>query len=324
MGDILALVEHRRGEIRDATYEVMTCGRKLAEERGSKLTAVLLGSGTAEMVANLKPHAHRILVIDDPAYKDFNNEFYQAALADIINREQPFITLIGHTAYGIELTPALGAHLDIPFTTDCIGLEVSDARPVAVRQVYDGKLNERVSFREGPSYLVSMRAGATSAEEGNMEAEVVTVEAAAPPDPAHLRFIDYIEAVTGDIDITKAEIVVGVGRGIKEEKNIPLVEEFAEAVGGVVACSRPVADAEWLPKDRLVGSSGKTIKPKLYVAIGISGSFQHLTGMKNADTIIAINKDPEAPIFNEADYGIVDDLFKVLPVLNNTIAETRQ
>jgi electron transfer flavoprotein alpha subunit len=324
MGDILALVEHRRGEIRDATYEVMTCGRKLADQTGSKLTAVLLGSDTGSMVTSLKPHAHRILVVDDPAFKDFNNEFYQAALADIIGREQPFMTLIGHTAYGIELAAALGTQLDVPFTTDCIGVEVADRRPVATRQVYDGKLNERVSFREGASYLLSLRAGATAAEEGSADAEVVTMDAPALPDPAHLKFIDYIEAVTGDVDITKADIVVSVGRGIKEEKNIPLVEEFAEALGGVVACSRPVADAEWLPKDRLVGSSGKTIKPKLYVAIGISGSFQHLTGMKNADTIIAINKDPEAPIFSEADYGIVDDLFKVLPVLKNNITEMKQ
>ncbi|MGD9141541.1 MAG: electron transfer flavoprotein subunit alpha/FixB family protein [bacterium] len=324
MGDILALVEHRRGEIRDATYEVMTCGRKLADQTGSKLTAVLLGSETDSMVTSLKPHAHRILVVDDPAFKDFNNEFYQAALADIIGKEQPFITLIGHTAYGIELTSALGTHLDVPFTTDCIGVEMSGDRPVAVRQVYDGKLNERVSFREGPSYLLSLRAGATAAEQGGADAEVVKLDAPALPDPAHLKFLDYIEAVTGDVDITKADIIVSVGRGIKEQKNIPLIEEFAEAIGGVVACSRPVADAEWLPKDRLVGSSGKTIKPKLYVAIGISGSFQHLTGMKNSDTIVAINKDPEAPIFNEADYGIVDDLFKVLPVLKNSIAEMKQ
>ena len=324
MGDILALVEHRRGEVRDATYEVMTLGRKLAGETGSRLTAVLLGSGTEGLVINLKPHADRILVVDDPAYKDFNNELYRTALADIIGREQPSLTLIGHTAYGIELAAALGADLDVPFTTDCVGVEITGGKPVAVRQVYDGKLNERVSFRDGASYLVSLRAGATAAEPGGADAEVVTLDAPAAPEPAHLKFIDYIEAVTGDVDITKADVVVSVGRGIKEEKNIPLVEEFAEAIGGVVACSRPVADAEWLPKDRLVGSSGKTIKPKLYVAIGISGSFQHLTGMKNADTIIAINKDPEAPIFNEADYGIVDDLFKVLPALKNNITEMKQ
>ncbi len=318
------MVEHRRGEIRDATFEVMTCGRKLADQTGSRLTAVLLGSDTDAMVTSLKRHAHRILVVDDPAFKDFNNEFYRAALADIVAREQPLMTLVGHTAYGIEVASALGAELDVPFTTDCISVEMADDRPVAVRQVYDGKLNERVSFREAPSYLVSLRAGATAAEEGDADGEVVALETPPLPDPAHLKFLDYIEAVTGDVDITKADIVVSVGRGIKEEKNIPLVEEFAGAIGGVLACSRPVADAEWLPKDRLVGSSGKTIKPKLYIAIGISGSFQHLTGMKNSDTIIAINKDPEAPIFNEADYGIVDDLFKVLPALKNSIAEMKQ
>ena len=136
-------------------------------------------------------------------------------------------------------------------------------------------------------------------------------------------FVEYVEAVTGDVDITKSDVIVAVGRGIKEQENVALVEELAELLGGVVGCSRPVVDAGWLPKDRQVGSSGKTVKPKLYVAVGISGQFQHLSGMKAAETIVAINKDPKAPIFSAADYGIVGDLFKIVPALKEKIAEAR-
>jgi electron transfer flavoprotein alpha subunit len=324
MAEILVLVEHRQGAIRDATFEVLTCGRRLAGELNTNLSAVLLGSGTDAMAGDIRPHAHRVLTLDDPAFKDFNAEYYQAALAEIIKTESPAVVLIANTAAGMGLCPALGTELGLPFATDCIDIKLTDGKPEVIRQMYDGKLNARVSFRDGPGYIISLRAGAIGAEEGNLEAEVVRLEKPALPDPAHMKFIEYIEAVTGDVDIGKADVVVAVGRGIKEQKNIPLVEEFAGAIGGVLACSRPVVDAEWLPKDRLVGSSGKTIKPKLYVAVGISGSFQHVMGMRNADTIIAINKDPDAPIFSEADYGIVDDLFKVVPALTATITEMGQ
>ena len=144
-----------------------------------------------------------------------------------------------------------------------------------------------------------------------------------PDEPALRRFVEYVEAAVGDVDITKSDVIIAVGRGIKEEENMALVEELAELLGGVVGCSRPVVDAGWLPKDRQVGSSGKTVKPKLYLAVGISGQFQHMSGMKAAETIVAINKDPKAPIFAAADYGIVGDLFKVVPALKEKIAEVR-
>jgi electron transfer flavoprotein alpha subunit len=322
MADILALVEHRQGQIRDISFEVLTCGRKLAEELDGRLSAVLLGSGTEAMVASLKSHAHRLLVIDGAMFADFNAEAYQTALARIISSEKPFLTLMGHTAFGMGLCPALGIQLDIPFTTDCVGIEATEGTITPIRQMYDGKLNARVKFRESSSYMVSIRAGSWSAEDGNLEAEVVNLEAPAA-EPVNQRFIEYIEPEVGDVDITKADVLIGIGRGIKEQKNMPMAEDLAKAVGGVLACSRPVVDSEWLPKDRLVGSSGKTVKPKLYIAVGVSGSFQHVIGMRNSGTIIAINKDPNAPIFNEADYGIVGDLLQVLPAVNDAITELK-
>lgn len=324
MAGVLALVEHRQGTIRDVTYELMACGRGLAEKLNTELTAVLLGSNTDNYVEKLKSQAHRILVADDMAFGDFNSESYQLALSEIIKKENPVITLIGHTAFGIDLCPALATQLGFPFTTDCIDIDIVDGRLTVIRQVYEGKLDARVEFRESPSYIVTVRTGCFAAEDGKTQAEIVSAELPTSREPAYRRFIEYIEAAVGDVDITKADVVVGVGRGIKEKDNLAMVDGFAETIGGVLACTRPIVDAEWLPKDRQIGSSGKTVKPKLYIALGISGAFQHVAGIKGSDTIIAINKDPDAPIFNEADYGIVDDLFKVLPVLTQKITELKQ
>ncbi|MGB7053849.1 MAG: electron transfer flavoprotein subunit alpha/FixB family protein [bacterium] len=324
MADILALVEHRQGTIRDITYELLTCGRKLAEKIDTKLTGVILGHNTESFHESIKKYAHRLIVVDHEVFKDFNAEAYQHALADIIKKQNPFLTLIGNTAFGIDLCPALATHLGIPFTTDCIGVEITDRKIRVTRQLYDGKMDAHVQLTESPSYMLTLRSGSCPAEPGSLAAEIQKIESPITRQPDYKMFVEYIEAAVGDVDITKADVIVGVGRGIKEQANLSMVEEFAKAVGGVVACSRPVVDANWLPKDRQVGSSGKTVKPKLYIAIGISGAFQHIAGMKNSDTIIAINKDPNAPIFNDADYGIVDDLFKVVPALKNKIAEMKR
>lgn len=324
MAEILALVEHRQGTIRDITYEVLTCGKKLAEKIDAKLTGVVLGHNTDSLHESIKKYTHRLIVVDHEVFKDFNAEAYQHALADIIKKENPFLTLIGNTAFGIDLCPALATHLGIPFTTDCIGVEIVDRKIRVTRQLYDGKMDAHVRLVESPSYMLTLRSGSCPAEEGGLAAEIQKIESPITSQPDYKRFVEYIEAAVGDVDVTKADVVVGIGRGIKEQANLSMVEEFAKVVGGVVACSRPIVDANWLPKDRQVGSSGKTVKPKLYIAVGISGAFQHIAGMKNSDTIIAINKDSNAPIFNEADYGIVDDLFKVLPLLKNKIVELKK
>jgi electron transfer flavoprotein alpha subunit len=324
MADILALVEHRQGTVRDISFELLTCGRKLAEKIDAKLTAVVLGHETDRLCEGIKKHAHRIMVLDHEVFKYFNAETYQLALVDILKKENPFLTLIGNTAFGIDLCPSLATQLDIPFTTDCVGVEIVNRRLRVTRQLYDGKMNAHVQLIEHPSYMLSLRSGVCPAEDGCLTAELQKIESPITSPPDYKKFIEYIEAAVGDVDITKADVVIGVGRGIKEQANLAMVEDLAKAIGGVVACSRPIVDANWLPKDRQVGSSGKTVKPKLYIAIGISGAFQHVSGMKNSGTIIAVNKDPNAPIFNEADYGIVDDLFKVVPALKSKIAELKK
>jgi len=178
-------------------------------------------------------------------------------------------------------------------------------------------------LKPAETYIVTVRQAAFPAEETALNGEIVEMPSPLSEEIAEKRFIEYVLPPPGGVDITAAEVLVGIGRGIKDESNIPLVEELAKALGGVLACSRPIVDKGWLPNDRQVGTSGKTVKPKLYIALGISGAFQHVLGMKNSDLIIAVNKDPKAPIFNVADYGIVEDLFKVVPQLKDKILELK-
>jgi electron transfer flavoprotein alpha subunit len=324
MSEIFALVEHRQGTVRDITYELMSCGRKLAEKANTKLTALILGYNTDTIVQAVKNQAHRLLTVDKEIFKDFNSELYQTALSEIIKQHNPRLTLIGHSAFGMDLCPALAVQVGVPFTTDCLDIEIIEQKLKVTRQMYDGKLNARVVLRENPGHIITLRSGCFPAGESNLESSVEKLDFAVSAQPDYRKFVEYIEAAIGDVDITKSDILVSIGRGVKEQANIPIIEDFAAAIGGVVSCSRPVVDAGWLAKDRQVGSSGKTVKPKLYIALGISGAFQHIVGMKSADTIIAVNKDPNAPIFNEADYGIVDDLFKVVPILKTKILEMKQ
>ncbi len=321
MSEIYILIEYRQNEIRDISFELLACGRELAEENNSTVTAVILGYNTEKIVEKIESQAHRVLVYDNEVFKEFNSETYQIALADLIQKNNPFLFLIGHTAFGMDLCPALATQLNIPFTTDCLDMEISGKELRVVRHMFDGKLAAKVLLRENSSYMLTVRAGCFPATESSLKTEIEKLDSPVSETPDYRKFLEYIEAVAGGVDITKSDIVVGIGRGIKEQDNLAMIEEFAAAIGGVVGCSRPIVDSDWLPKDRQIGSSGKVIKPKLYIAIGISGAFQHVAGMKGAETIVAINKDANAPIFHEADYGIVDDLFKVIPVLKEKIAE---
>ena len=323
MSEIYILIEHRQNEIRDISFELLACGRKLAEENNSTVTAVILGYNTEKIVEKIESQAHKILVFDNEVFKEFNTETYQIALTDLIQKNNPFLFLIGHTSFGMDLCPALATQLNIPFTTDCLDIEISGKKLRVVRHMFDGKLAAKVLLRENSSYMLTVRAGCFPTTESNLKTEIEKLDSPVSETPDYRKFLEYIEAVAGDVDITKSDIVVGIGRGIKEQDNLAMIEEFAAAIDGVVACSRPIVDADWLPKDRQIGSSGKVIKPKLYIAIGISGAFQHVAGMKGAETIVAINKDANAPIFHEADYGIVDDLFKVIPALKEKITELK-
>ncbi|MGZ3536034.1 MAG: electron transfer flavoprotein subunit alpha/FixB family protein, partial [Thermodesulfobacteriota bacterium] len=273
----------------------------------------------------LKPKVHRVLLIEDDRLEVYNSETYEKVLTQVITERKPFLTLIAHTAMGMDIAPSLAAHLKMPLATDCIGIDPAGETFSLTRQLYGGKVNATVSFLKKGLYMVTVRAGAFPvAEKAALPGEMVKLPSPLTDEGLAKRFLQFVEAAVGEVDITQADILVSVGRGIKEADNIPMVKEFADAVGGTLSCSRPVVDKKWLPKDRQVGTSGKTVKPKVYIAIGISGAFQHVAGMKGAGTVIAINKDPKAPIFSVATYGIVADLFKIVPVLKDKMKELRK
>jgi electron transfer flavoprotein alpha subunit len=318
MHEIFVLAEHRQGELRDVNFELLT----LAGRLGGKITSVLLGSGTDDFAGKLAAFADKVLVVDDPMFADFNATAYQAALKALVEQEKPHLVLIPNTGQGVDVLASVAIEMNAPFTTDVIALAIEGDKPVATRAYYGGKINGRIEFKDAELYMVGIREGAIPAGEGGKSGEVVKVDNPVG-EVAGRKFVEYVQPAVGDVDITQSAMLVSVGRGLRDDKNLPMIEELAGLIGADVSGSRAVVDAGWLPTDRQVGISGKTVKPKLYLAVGISGAFQHVTGMKGSDVVVAINKDPDAPIFQYADYGIVDDLLKVVPALIDKIKEIK-
>jgi len=312
------LIEHRQGKVRDISLELLTKARALTDDT----TALLLTKQSDQFIGEINGLAHQLLVVEDARLEHFNPEYYQLVIKRLMADSKIDLLLLGQTATGLDLAPSLAKDLDIPIATDCIDIMMEGSELKVTRNVYGGKVNTEVKILNLPA-IVTLRPATLTPEPASLTTSLQKIASPITEEIEHRRFLEFVEAAVGEVDITKSDIVVAVGRGIREAKNLPIIEDLAQTLGGVVACTRPVVDAGWLPKDRQVGSSGKTVKPKLYIAIGISGAFQHLMGMRGSATIMAINKDPEAPIFNEADYGIVDDLFKVVPVLKEKVAELK-
>ena len=323
MREILVLAEHRLGKLRDITFEMLTKGRQLALEAGATLSTALLGYGVESLAEELADYADEVLLIEEKRLENFNSEYYQQVLSHIILERKPEVIFLGHTSYGLELAPALAIKLNIPIVTDVIDVYFEDGKFMAIRDFYGGKLQAKVSLRKSTQYIATIRPGVFKAEKGKRRGNVNKLSPPALTDITYKKFIELVKPPAEAVDISAADIVVAVGRGIGDAKNLHLIEELSNVLGGVVACSRPIVDMGWLPKERQVGISGKTVKPKLYLAVGISGQFYHVYGMMNSELIIAINKDPHAPIFNVADYGIVGDLFEILPRLTKKILEEK-
>lgn len=319
MKDIFVLVEHRQGEMRDVTLEMLSGAQAL----GGTVVAVLLGQGVDDFASKVAGYADKVLVVDDAMFANYNSAAYQKALSALIKEQSPGLIMMGHTGQGVDLAPALAVELGLPLVTDVTAMEMEGDKPKPTRTFYGGKLDAHMAMRDADAYMLTIREATFQAVEPSKSGEIVKVANPVTEEIAYRKFLEYVEAAIGEVDITQSAMLVGVGRGIREDKNLPLMEELAAAMGADLSASRAVVDAGWLPSDRQVGISGKTVKPKLYLAVGISGAFQHVTGMKGSEIIVAINKDPDAPIFGIADYGIVDDLFKVVPKLIEKIKELK-
>jgi len=321
MAKIFVLAEHRQGQIRDITFEMLTKARQLTEDT----TAIVLAKNAKEMAKPLADYAKTVITVEDLKLENFNSEAYRKVLTALITQHKPTLVMIGHTSQGIDLAPRLATQLNLPLATDLIDLAFEGETFTVTRQVYGGKVNAKATARKAETYLATIRQATFQPKKPEPPANGQITETPSPltEEIAEKRFLQYVLPPPGGVDITAAEKLVGIGRGIKDHANIPQVEELAKSINAVVSCSRPIVDKGWLPSDRQVGTSGKTVKPKLYLALGISGAFQHVLGMKSSDLIIAVNKDPKAPIFSFADYGVVEDLFKIVPPLKNKINELR-
>jgi electron transfer flavoprotein alpha subunit len=330
--DVLLLVDHRDGVAEPVTYQLAEQARELAAASGGRASALLLcgdGDGVASRLDGAGLAA--IHAVESPLLADYSPELFSKVAAEAVRRLEPGLFLCGHTFQGMEVAPWVAARLSLPLLPNCLGLEVEGDDLVAERLVYGQAWQARLRLPWSGTVVASMaRSGGSTHREVGREAggEAGAGGATIEPldiDPSSLevrtRVTGTIRPSPGEVDISRAEVVVGAGRGIRDSSNLAAVEALAEALGGVVACSRPLVDLEWMPYERQVGASGKAIRPKVYIACGISGAAQHLAGITDAETIVAINQDANAPIFRVAHYGAVADLLQVVPELT---AEARR
>ncbi len=323
MAEILVVAEHRKQSLADVSLEMLTKGRHLADQVSAELLAVVIGKDVNRYGPRLAQWADKVLAVKNDQLEDSQAEPYQKTLAPIIKERKPKLVLIGHSSFGMDLAPALAVDVGAPLATDCTNIAIDNGTITVTRAIYNGKVNALYSFAPSETLIVTGRPGEFLVEEGQKGGSIEEIEYLLDEEFDYKRFEGYIEPEVSEVDITKAEVLIAVGRGIKDKGNIELAEELASALGGVLACSRPVVDYGWLPSGHQVGLSGKTVKPKLYLALGISGAFQHMVGLRGSNMIVAINKDAKAPIFADADYGIVDDILKVIPILTQRINDLK-
>ena len=315
---ILVVMEQTAGAWHKMSWETLAGGQQLGKSLGQPVAAVVLGAG--HLAAELATKAvQKVYSVEHPLLADYTADAYTAALATLIGDLKPTMVLFPHTYQVRDFAPKLATRLDRVLLSDVVRIHEG---PVFVRQLFQGKLNADMRPATPAPNLVSLQSGAYRAdtlETGSAPVETIVPTLAAPRQQPEPRFRESSRAV----DLTAADIIVSVGRGIKESENISLVETLAQALGAELAASRPICDNGWLPMERQVGSSGQTVAPKVYLAVGISGAIQHLVGMKGSKAIVAINKDPHAPIFEVADYGLVGDLFEIVPALTDEIRKAK-
>ena len=321
MKNIYVLAEHRKGMLRDITWEAIAAGRKLSSELGAELTCILLASQPNTMSENLSSEGVRVKVVNDPIFETMNSEAIIKVLKEVLTPSGSYVLLMGASNSILDFAPGVSVALDAALATDCFSVETRQGKLFASRQIYSYKINSLVSFKDSERVVLTLRAGSFPFTTSGGETKGAIENVACPVDSTSLkkRFVKYVEAEKGDVDISSADIIVSIGRGVGDEPDLDMFKSLADSVGGVLACSRPIVDKNLLPKYHQVGTSGVEVKPKLYLALGISGAFQHLGGIKGSPLLVAINKDAKAPIFRVANYGIVGDLNEIVPLLEEKI-----
>ncbi len=314
---ILVYIEHVDGKINRASLEAVRAAQLIAGQTGQEISAVVLGQGIGDIANEIAgKKLNSVLTVENDWLKTYTADGVTHALRQVIEQTQPALVLLTHTYEVRDFAPKLAASMNRVLVGDCISLRIENDKAVFTRQVFQGKLAADVVPVGETPHFVSFQIGSFRGDESEAgQASVSALSVNLDADLVRQQPEERFKEAKAAVDLSQAPLIVSVGRGIKEQKNIEIVKQLAEALGAELAASRPICDNEWLPMDRQIGSSGQTVAPKLYLAIGISGAIQHLVGMKGARTIVAINKDAEAPIFEIADYGIVGDLFEIVPAL---------
>jgi len=324
---ILVVVEQREGKLNRVSWETLTGAQAIAAQTGWALEAAVAGSGVGDIAKEIADKkVSRVYDLESAKLEPYTPDGVTAGLKQFIQQKQPKLVLMPHTYQVRDFAPKLAAGLNRALISDATGYKYEGGKLLFTRQMFQGKFAADVSFAGDPPYFATFQNGAFRGD------QVEAGASAAPVETVNLEIADQVvrnkpeapfKEAKQAVDLTQAEVIVAVGRGIKEQKNIDIAKQLADALGGEIAASRPICDAGWLPMDRQVGSSGQTVSPKLYLALGISGAIQHVVGMKGARTIIAVNKDSEAPIFEIADIAVVGNLFDVVPPLIEEVKKAK-
>lgn len=321
---ILVFIEHRNGVLNKTSLEAIAAAQGLAAELQQTVSAVIPGGDVAALAQEIASYdLVKVVTATNPALADYTPDGYTAAMEAVVRELDPQLVVMPHTYLVRDYAPKLAARFGKSLISDCIRAQISGGAITFTRRIFLGKLDADVISDGAAPVFATFQSGAYRPDQARKGSGAEILDK--PVDVGQIRMTPEapFQEVKQAVDLSKADIIVAVGRGIKSKDNLALAEKLAEVLGGDLAASRPICDAEWLPIDRQIGSSGQTVAPKLYVALGISGAIQHLVGMKNSGTIVAINKDPEAPIFDIADYGIVGDLFEAVPVLTEEIKKIK-
>jgi electron transfer flavoprotein alpha subunit len=317
---ILLITEQRDAQWNKVSFETLAAAQQIVQQTKGTLTGVVIGKGISALAADLVAYRlDEVLTVEHDLLEKYTPDAYALALRQVIESTKPGLVLFPHTYQVRDFAPKLAASLDKGMIGDCIGYRYENSKLIFVRQMFQGRTSADVVFTGDAPWIASFQASAfradLAAKHSGGTAPVKSVRVELRPEQIRTKPLDLFREAKQAVDLTQAPILVSVGRGIKAPENIPLAEKLAKLMGGEICASRPICDEGWLPMDRQIGSSGQTVAPKLYLALGISGAIQHVVGMKGARTIAAINKDQNAPIFEVADYGVVGDLFEIVPAL---------